>query len=121
MISALYVFLGGGLGSLTRYGVTALAPVSASHYGTLLSNAIACFILGVLLSLHGREILQSHHKLLLATGFCGGFSTFSTFSGELVQLGQNGAIPEAILYGALSIVIGIAGILLGLWATRWMM
>ena len=115
MIAALYVFLGGGIGCLARYSISLFFPSSSSHYGTLVANICACFILGILLSMNSREVLTSHHKLLFATGFCGGFSTFSTFSGELILLSQEGAMNQAILYGVASIIAGILSILLGMW------
>ncbi len=114
----LYVFIGGGLGSLCRYLIGLLVPYSSSYIGTLIANLIACTILGILLGLNSKELLSSPQRLLLVTGFCGGFSTFSTFSAELLTMGQQGEVTLAIVYGVISIVLGITCILLGLWCAK---
>jgi len=118
MSSLLYVFLGGGLGSLCRYGISKAWDTSHLHYGTLVANVISCLILGLLIGMTSQEMLKSEQKLLLMTGFCGGFSTFSTFSGELVQLYQGGNAIAAGTYMLISIVAGIACILIGMYVAR---
>lgn len=118
MQAALLIFLGGGLGSLARYAISLGWPASSYPKGTLIANAISCIILGVFIGLSSRSLLADHHRLLLATGFCGGFSTFSTYSAEIVQLYQSGEVQTAVLYGVGSIVVGIIGIVLGMMVSR---
>lgn len=119
MTTLFYVFLGGGLGSVCRYGVGRF--FDSSHYGTLTANIISCLILGFLIGISAQQLMKSEQRLLLMTGFCGGFSTFSTFSGELVQMYQNGQVVDAGLYMLGSIAAGIACILIGMFLARMVM
>ncbi len=114
----LYVFIGGGLGSVCRYGVGKLWSSSIFPVGTLMANIISCIILGILIGINAEDILKTEQKVLLMTGFCGGFSTFSTFSAELVQLVQDGASFSAISYLLLSLISGILSILAGIYLSR---
>lgn len=114
------VFLGGGLGSLCRYGLAKMLTGYSFPFATLWANVISCFILGALIGLNMDQILKDHQKTLLMTGFCGGFSTFSTFSAEIVQLFQNGQPYSGALYVLASLVSGILAILAGLWCSRLM-
>jgi len=118
MTSFLYVFLGGGLGSICRYGISRFWDSSHLFYGTLMANVISCLILGILIGMNAEHLLKSHQKMLLMTGFCGGFSTFSTFSGEIVQLYQGGQIMTAGGYIIGSIVAGVVCILIGMFVAR---
>jgi len=118
MSSFFYVFVGGGVGSMCRYGISRFWDTSHLHYGTLLANVISCLILGFLLGMAAQDLLKSTQRLLLMTGFCGGFSTYSTFSGELVQLFQSGNMAEASMYLIGSLIAGVVCILIGLYLAK---
>jgi CrcB protein len=120
MQSLLFVFLGGGLGSVVRY--TLGRWINTLHtqnfpYGTLAANVIACLTLGVLIGLADhRHLLTPNARLFWAVGFCGGFSTFSTFSHETLSLLQGGFSSSSITYVIVSILLCVAAIYLGLLA-----
>ena len=116
MIEALAIFIGGGLGAVSRYGLGKWLGFSATGFpiGTLAANLLACLLLGFLggIVMH-KANFNPQLKLGLATAFCGGFSTFSTFSIESFQLFEQGKAGLGILYIVLSIVLCLAGIWLG--------
>lgn len=106
----LWVFLGGGLGSILRFGTGKLFSTLFSvkfPIGTLVSNALACLILGLTLFLF-KDKMQSSEFLrhFLIIGLCGGFSTFSAFSFETVKLMQDGLIGIALLNVLISLSLG---------------
>jgi len=104
----LLVGLGGAVGSMLRYGVTLLAGQKPFPVGTLLVNIIGSFVIGLLLalSLKGGHF-SNNTKLFMATGVCGGFTTFSAFSGENIQLLQQGKYWLSLVYIVASITAGI--------------
>ncbi|TXB66291.1 fluoride efflux transporter CrcB [Phaeodactylibacter luteus] len=110
------VFLGGGLGSLARYGVARLiAPIQGHFpYATLTANLISCLVLGFMLQQSLRGQVSDAWKWLLMTGFCGGFSTFSTFSGETLSLLQHGHYGTALMNMGGSLLLGLICIYLGM-------
>lgn len=98
MKAAFYVFVGGGLGSVTRYAVGRLSNrlINVNFpIGTLIANILASLILGYMMS----KLLESDSILrpLIAIGFCGGFSTFSTFSYDTAKLFSEGRTGEAFI------------------------
>lgn len=119
----LIVFLGGGLGSLARFGIARLLPPAELAEGhlpwfTLLANILACILLGVGIALASKDQLPKNLQLLLLTGFCGGFSTFSTFALELLLLGKEGYSGVATWYLLLSLLGGLVATWVGLAVMR---
>ncbi len=106
------VFLGGGLGSLARFGISRLITIklsAAPPIATLISNISATILLGVFtLVLSHKLTLPEQIKALILVGFCGGFSTFSTFSYETFELYRTGNWFLAILNVLVSVVIGFS-------------
>lgn len=105
------IFLGGGLGSISRYfvGEGALKFYKGGFpLGTLIANTLACLVLGITLYLLKDKVLQNDWiKYLVVIGFCGGFSTFSTFSFDTVKLMQDQFYGIAILNIVISLALGI--------------
>ena len=116
MQSWILVFLGGGMGSLVRYGIGQYFSSYDSNFpiGTFLSNILACLILGFLIGIQLKNNLNANLGLLFMTGFCGGFSTFSTFSGETLKLFQNNQIAMALIYVGGSVICGLIAVYLGI-------
>ena len=116
MTGYLLVFIGGGLGSICRYGVASLLGQldSSFPYATLIANVVSCIILGFLIGINIKGELAASYRLLLMTGFCGGFSTFSTFSGETYLLIQSGEVSTAFANVMFSLIICIPCIFLGI-------
>jgi len=116
MMNYFLVFIGGGLGSICRYGIAHLLSnyKATFPFATLLANVFACLILGYLMGVNMKGDLAHYHRFLFMTGFCGGFSTFSTFSGETLQLFQQGEIFHGFLNIFLSLVVCLICIYLGM-------
>lgn len=111
----LLIGLGGGLGSIARYATTILSQKYLSSflpYGTLIANILGSLLIGLFLA-HLIENPSQNFKLLLVTGFCGGFTTFSTFSYENFSYLQNGQIGMFLLYGLGSIALGLLAVFVG--------
>jgi CrcB protein len=110
------VFVGGGLGSVCRWGLgIVLQPLHFRFpWATLAANGLACLVLGVVLGFQLGGHLPEQRRLLLATGFCGGFSTFSTFTAESWQLLQSGQHFAAFANVAGNLAVCLACLLLGL-------
>lgn len=117
MKTILIIGAGGFIGSVTRYYVSKLNLLFSFlslPWGTLLVNLTGCFILGFLVGISEKSnIMQPALRLFLMVGFCGGFTTFSTFAGENMTLLHNGQLLSAFLYTGLSVFLGFAAVFTG--------
>lgn len=110
----LIVGAGGALGAITRYFLYTLLKNNYFPVGTLVINITGSFIIGLLFALSlKQESLSSSVMLFLATGICGGFTTFSAFSFENIELLQNGKILASLLYITSSVVFGLGACWIG--------
>jgi fluoride exporter len=120
MQSLLMVFIGGGLGSVVRFSLGKWINSLHTHhfpYGTFVANVLACFILGLVIGLADhRQLFSPNARLFWTVGFCGGFSTFSTFSHETLILFQDGLALSSIIYVIFSLIFCVAAVYLGLFA-----
>lgn len=122
MIIPLAVGAGGALGSIARYS---LSSIIARHFPyafpapILIVNVLGSLLLGLVIGWLAKEPTGHHAaRLLLAVGFCGGFTTFSTFSLEAWELITTGRIAAASAYILGSVILSIAGLAFGLWIMR---
>lgn len=117
--SFLLVGAGGAVGSMARYGIGYLVSKYVGHpfpFGTLLINLLGCFLIGLLFALADKnQWLQQGGMLLLASGFCGGFTTFSTFALDNVNLVQKTMSGTAVIYTVVSVVAGLLLCRFGIW------
>ena len=117
MKSIILVSIGGALGSVFRYFTSIF--INKYFYtlfplATFLVNIVGCLLIGVLLGLLDKHlVVSSELKLFFVTGFCGAYTTFSTFSLENINLLQSGNYFLALLYIVLSISLGLLAVWLG--------
>ncbi len=118
----LLVGAGGFLGSISRFLASRLIQENmavAFPFGTFFVNISGCFLIGFIYGLSERSsLLSSGWKMFLAVGFCGGFTTFSTFANENLALIRDGAFFQFSMYTGMSIFLGIAATFLGILVTR---
>ena len=113
----LWVAAGGAMGSVGRYlvsrWITATFP-----WATFTVNIVGSLLIGLLVGLASKEALSPEMRLLLVTGFCGGFTTFSTFANETYGMLDGGHILTTALYVSASVFAGILAVYIGLQLTR---
>ena len=118
----LLVGLGGGLGSMVRFLCQKYVYEWHPHhfpFGTFIVNIAGCFLIGIFYALADREQwLSPQWRVLLTTGFCGGFTTFSSFAFENISLLKHGEIGYLLLYTLGSVVLGIAACWAGIWLIK---
>lgn len=123
MIKAvLIVFFGGGIGSVFRYLTSVFTEryvQSTFPWATFFVNVVGCLVIGILAGFFTKQQLADDNlRLLFMTGFCGGFTTFSAFALENVKLFQNGNSLVALLYIALSVIVGVFAVWTGMMITK---
>jgi CrcB protein len=118
----LIIGAGGFLGSVSRYLLSRYvqqAVLSPFPYGTFWVNIAGCFLIGLFYGLSERSGLMSDDlRLFLTVGFCGGFTTFSTFANENLTFLRDGAFLYFAAYTSLSVFFGLAAVYLGNLATK---
>lgn len=119
--AALLVGVGGGAGSLARYGLSLVAQRLAVEWplGTFAANCLGCLIIGALATVAARgETLSPEARLFLATGFCGGFTTLSSLIYETNQMIRADEYLHASFYVGVTLVCSMLAFLLGATAVR---
>lgn len=116
------IFLGGGLGSITRFSFGKWINTQHSNlfpFGTFTVNILACFIVGILVGVaDSKQIISPLLRLFWIVGFCGGFSTFSTFSNEALLLLQSDNYYTSIFYIIASVLCCLLSTFFGMWLVQ---
>jgi len=118
----LLVFLGGGFGSTLRYGLGKYlnSTVTGIPYGTFAANILGSLLIGIILGIAAKnDGISQNTMLLLATGFCGGFTTFSTFAYENHVFLKSGDFGMFALYTIASFIVGFGAVFFGIWTVKF--
>ncbi|MBR0405953.1 MAG: CrcB family protein [Eggerthellaceae bacterium] len=119
LLNCLAVGIGGFIGSIMRYLITALAPNTSFPWVTLAINVVGTFILAFTAALVLRGVLaDSHLSLMIRVGLCGGFTTIGAFSLDTMDLINHGAILGGIGYAVLTCVLCVGAAFLGSFVAR---
>ena len=122
MKQLILVFIGGGFGSVLRFLIGKLLNNSESGipYGTFTANILGSLLIGAILGLAAKnEAITENHTLLLATGFCGGFTTFSTFAYENHVFLKSGDFTSFALYTIASFILGFLAVFAGIYLIKF--
>lgn len=122
MLNFILVLIGGAIGSGSRYlmslYITKTYP-SSFPFGTFAVNIIGCLLIGIIYGLTERfQVSSMQWRLFLATGLCGGFTTFSAFAYENIVLLQNENYSGFVLNTLGSCILGFAAVFIGVWLTK---
>ena len=119
MNDILLVLIGGGIGSACRYLVSTSAGRlfgDSFAWGTMAVNLVGCLLIGFIVGLVDRAFLSRTYRIILVTGFLGGFTTFSSFSLESVRMILGGSLVKGIVNIGINVLLGLALTLTGLFA-----
>ena len=116
MQAVLLVGAGSFIGGVMRYLLSQAVQTKLNvifPYGTFIVNVIGCFVIGAVIALADKQSMNNDWKLFVATGICGGFTTFSAFSNETIVLLKDGHAGVAFTYVAASLLVGLSATYLG--------
>lgn len=122
MKNLIFVFIGGGFGSVLRFLVGKWLNNSDNGipYGTFVANILGSLLIGLILGYAAKsEALSQNHTLLLATGFCGGFTTFSTFAYENHVFLKSGDFTSFAFYTIASFILGFLAVFAGMYFVKF--
>ena len=117
----LLVGFGGAIGSILRYLTSVLMAkydVGSFPLATFITNVLGCFAIGLLIGYFSNADTDQNLKLLFITGFCGGYTTFSTFAAENIALLQSNNYITLMVYTLASVIVGLLAVGLGLMITK---
>ena len=117
-----WIFIGGGLGSVCRYILGKFLNDSSNGipYGTFLANILGSLLIGLILGLSLKNnTIEEHQVLFLASGFCGGFTTFSTFAYENHIFLKSGDFGSFAIYTIASFVVGFLSVFGGMYLVKF--
>ena len=114
----LLVTLGGGIGAAARYSLSLIFSGGGWPLGTIVANTAGSFVIGIVAGLDGLLPLPPRVRLLLATGFCGGLTTMSTFVYETAHMTRQSEFLQAALYAGLTLFGSFAGFIIGIFLAR---
>lgn len=113
---------GSFIGGIARYLISVFInnkTISSFPFGTLAVNILGCFLIGLVYSLSEKGSVNNELGLFIATGILGGFTTFSAFSLETATMLREGHFSNALIYTALSIILGFAATIFGFFLIKF--
>lgn len=116
--NVILVGLGGMIGSVMRYLTSYFIRDDSFPYATFTVNIFGSFLIGVILGVASKQDGFGNWRLFLATGICGGFTTFSAFAWENLQLLNQQRYTAFVIYTGASLLLGLAAVTVGYWLTK---
>jgi fluoride exporter len=110
------IFIAGGLGTLCRYSLSFILPAKVNKLPlpTLIANILGCFAIGLIIAIFQKQHISDSTKQVLTIGFCGGFTTFSAFSVEALNVINTQSTFWGLVYIGVSIIAGLVATYFGM-------